>query len=230
MKQIRVSNLKYFILLIVAIILIYYTIGYSWLLSTILTVLVIIFLWKLISPSVYIIPSHRHNIVSLDISGNSKSIRFVRNEAGKYIVSIFTPIYLREVEKRSKNKTATRLEGGGIKVGWEMSDVPTYTTTGQHHTTVLQLPEMSEAKAVTLYLCLLLRAEKQTIFDTQETNAFLNWAYKNTKILTVLVGIIIWLFTSVSIGFIVARSSPTLPKTPPPPKNEQKTLIEDEKR
>jgi hypothetical protein len=38
--------------------------------------------WLLISPTIHYLPSTRHAVVSLDISGASKSIRFVRTNVG----------------------------------------------------------------------------------------------------------------------------------------------------
>ena len=88
-----------------------------WLGSLVFGLLCAFCVWRLVSPSVYFAPAKRHSVVSLDISGSTKSVRFCRTNLGTYIPCIFTPVMHKEVEKRTTNKTAQRLAGGGVKLG-----------------------------------------------------------------------------------------------------------------
>ena len=168
--------------------------------------------WCLISPSVYFAPAKRHSVVSLDISGATKSVRFCRTNLGTFIPAVFTPVLHRGVEKRTTNKTAERLAGGGVKLGWSLEDCNTYTNTGHYQSTVIEDLEFTLPAALVCYLCLLCRSDRDTIFDTQTLRQYLSWLQKRTYFAALLVSVVLWWCNGLQVLFWLINPSPTLPK------------------
>ena len=177
--------------------------------SLVLGLLCAFFVWRLVSPSVYFASAKRHSVVSLDISGATKSVRFCRTNLGTFIPAVFTPVLHRGVEKRTTNKTAQRLAGGGVKLGWELEDCNTYTNTGNYQSTVLEDLEFSLSAAIVAYLCLLVRSDKDTIFDTVTLRQYLTWLQKRTYLATALVSVLLWWCNGVQVLFWLLSPSPT---------------------
>ena len=183
-----------------------------WLGSLVFGLLCLFCVWRLVSPSVYFAPAKRHSVVSLDISGSTKSVRFCRTNLGTYIPCIFTPVMHKEVEKRTTNKTAQRLAGGGVKLGWQLEDCNTYTNTGHYQSTVIEDLEFTLPAAIVAYLCLLVRSDKDTIFDTVTLRHYLSWLQRKTYFAALLVSVVLWWCNGLQVLFWLISSSPTLPK------------------
>jgi hypothetical protein len=121
--------------------------------------------WLLISPTIHYLPSTRHAVVSLDISGASKSIRFVRTNVGSYIPAIYTPKTTKETIQTSTNNKLQKLDGGTIKVTSDVVQQDRFTYNGLYHKTVLDaLSLIWLAPFVCAAVCLY--AQKMILFLT----------------------------------------------------------------
>jgi len=105
-------------------------------------------LWQLVTPSVRWLPTTRHNVVSLDISGASKSIRFVRTNVGSYIPAIYTPKTEKTTIQTSTKSKLQKLDGGTIKVTSDVVSQDRFTYNGLYHKTVLDAFELDLAGAI----------------------------------------------------------------------------------
>jgi hypothetical protein len=111
--------------------------------------------WLLISPTIHYLPPTRHAVVSLDISGASKSIRFVRTNVGSFVPAIYTPKTDKTTIQTSTNNKLQKLDGGNIKLTSDVVAMDRFTYNGLYHKTVLDGFELDLAGAVCMCCCVL---------------------------------------------------------------------------
>ena len=170
--------------------------------------------WLLISPTIHYLPSTRHAVVSLDISGASKSIRFVRTNVGSFVPAIYTPKTTKETIQTSTNSKLQKLDGGTIKVTSDVVQQDRFTYNGLYHKTVLDGFELDLAGAVCMCCCLLVRSKNDTIFDAVTLKQYLTYLQPRIFVLVLLVRFVLVVANGVYFSFLLTNrfsSSPTLP-------------------
>jgi hypothetical protein len=170
--------------------------------------------WLLISPTIHYLPSTRHAVVSLDISGASKSIRFVRTNVGSFVPAIYTPKTDKTTIQTSTNNKLQRLDGGTIKVTSDVVAMDRFTYNGLYHKTVLDTFELDFAGAICMYLCVLVRSKQDTIFDAVTLRQYLTFLQPRIFVLVLLVRFVLTIANAVYFSFLLTNrfsSSPTLP-------------------
>jgi len=170
--------------------------------------------WLLISPTIHYLPSTRHAVVSLDISGASKSIRFVRTNVGSFVPAIYTPKTTKETIQTSTNSKLQKLDGGTIKVTSDVVSQDRFTYNGLYHKTVLDAFELDLAGAICMYLCVLVRSKNDTIFDTVTLRQYLTFLQPRIFVAVLLVRFVLTIANAVYFSFLLTNrfsSSPTLP-------------------
>ena len=170
--------------------------------------------WLLISPTIHYLPSTRHAVVSLDISGASKSIRFVRTNVGSYCPAIYTPKSDKTTVQTSTNSRLQKLDGGTIKVTSDVVQQDRFTYNGLYHKTVLDGFELDLAGAVCMCCCLLVRSKNDTIFDAVTLKQYLTYLQPRIFVLVLLVRFVLVVANGVYFSFLLTNrfsSSPTLP-------------------
>ena len=170
--------------------------------------------WLLITPTIHYLPSTRHAVVSLDISGASKSIRFVRTNVGSYCPAIYTPKTTKETIQTSTNSKLQKLDGGTIKVTSDVVSQDRFTYNGLYHKTVLDGFELDLAGAVCMCCCLLVRSKNDTIFDAVTLKQYLTYLQPRIFVLVLLVRFVLVVANGVYFSFLLTNrfsSSPTLP-------------------
>lgn len=170
--------------------------------------------WLLISPTIHYLPSTRHAVVSLDISGASKSIRFVRTNVGSYIPAIYTPKTDKTTIQTSTNNKLQKLDGGTIKVTSDVVQQDRFTYNGLYHKTVLDAFELDLAGAICMYLCVLVRSKNDTIFDTVTLRQYLTFLQPRIFVAVLLVRLVLMFANSLYFSFLFLgrfNPSPTLP-------------------
>ena len=170
--------------------------------------------WLLISPTIHYLPSTRHAVVSLDISGASKSIRFVRTNVGSYIPAIYTPKSDKATVQTSTNSRLQKLDGGTIKVTSDVVRQDRFTYNGLYHKTVLDAFELDFAGAICMYLCVLVRSKNDTIFDTVTLRQYLDFLMPRIFVAVLVVRFVLTIANAVYFSFLLTNrfsSSPTLP-------------------
>ena len=170
--------------------------------------------WLLISPTIHYLPSTRHAVVSLDISGASKSIRFVRTNVGTYCPAIYTPKSDKATVQTSTNSRLQKLDGGTIKVTSDVVRQDRFTYNGLYHKTVLDAFELDFAGAICMYLCVLVRSKNDTIFDTVTLRQYLTFLQPRIFVAVLLVRLVLMVANSLYFSFLFLgrfSSSPTLP-------------------
>jgi len=170
--------------------------------------------WLLISPTIHYLPPTRHAVVSLDISGASKSIRFVRTNVGSYIPAIYTPKTDKTTIQTSTNNKLQKLDGGTIKVTSDVVAMDRFTYNGLYHKTVLDSFELDLAGAICMYLCVLVRSKNDTIFDTATLRQYLTFLVPRIFVAVLLVRLVLMVANSLYFSFLFLgrfSSSPTLP-------------------
>jgi len=170
--------------------------------------------WLLISPTIHYLPSTRHAVVSLDISGASKSIRFVRTNVGSFVPAIYTPKTTKETVQTSTNSKLQKLDGGTIKVTSDVVAMDRFTYNGLYHKTVLDSFELDLAGAICMYLCVLVRSKNDTIFDTATLRQYLTFLVPRIFVAVLLVRLVLMVANSLYFSFLFLgrfSSSPTLP-------------------
>ena len=171
-------------------------------------------LWLLITPTIHYLPSTRHAVVSLDISGASKSIRFVRTNVGSYCPAIYTPKTTKETIQTSTNSKLQKLDGGTIKVTSDVVSQDRFTYNGLYHKTVLDAFELDLAGAICVWCCVLVRSKNDTIFDTVTLRQYLTFLVPRIFVLVLLVRFVLVVANGVYFSFLLTNrfsSSPTLP-------------------
>lgn len=170
--------------------------------------------WLLITPTIHYLPSTRHAVVSLDISGASKSIRFVRTNVGSYCPAIYTPKTTKETIQTSTNSKLQKLDGGTIKVTSDVVSQDRFTYNGLYHKTVLDAFELDLAGAICVWCCVLVRSKNDTIFDTVTLRQYLTFLVPRIFVLVLLVRFVLVVANGVYFSFLLTNrfsSSPTLP-------------------
>lgn len=170
--------------------------------------------WLLISPTIHYLPATRHAVVSLDISGASKSIRFVRTNVGSFVPAIYTPKTTKETIQTSTNSKLQKLDGGTIKVTSDVVSQDRFTYNGLYHKTVLDAFELDLAGAICMYLCVLVRSKNDTIFDTVTLRQYLTFLQPRIFVAVLLVRLVLMFANSLYFSFLFLgrfNPSPTLP-------------------
>lgn len=181
LQKLRNNNLLYF-----AASLLFAGCSY-WFASLICGLVALFFLWRLVMPTIYFAPAKRHAVVSLDLSGATKSVRFVRTNVGTYVPAIFTPNTDKKTVRQTTNRTAKKIDGGGYVLGWALVEQDQFTHSGTYKSIVIDDVELSLSAALVCYLCLLCRSDRDTIFDTVTLRAYLVWLQKKTYFAAALV-------------------------------------------
>lgn len=170
--------------------------------------------WLLISPTIHYLPSTRHAVVSLDISGASKSIRFVRTNVGSYIPAIYTPKTDKTTIQTSTNNKLQKLDGGTIKVTSDVVAMDRFTYNGLYHKTVLDGFELDLAGAVCMCCCLLVRSKNDTIFDVVTLRQYLTFLQPRIFVGVLCVRVVLAVANSLYFSYLFLgrfNPSPTLP-------------------
>jgi len=170
--------------------------------------------WLLISPTIHYLPATRHAVVSLDISGASKSIRFVRTNVGSFVPAIYTPKTDKTTIQTSTNSKLQKLDGGNIKLTSDVVAMNRFTYNGLYHKTVLDSFELDLAGAICMYLCVLVRSKQDTIFDAVTLRQYLTYLQPRIFLLVLLVRLVLMVANSLYFSFLFLgrfSSSPTLP-------------------
>ena len=170
--------------------------------------------WLLISPTIHYLPSTRHAVVSLDISGASKSIRFVRTNVGSYCPAIYTPKSDKTTVQTSTNSRLQKLDGGTIKVTSDVVQQDRFTYNGLYHKTVLDGFELDLAGAVCMCCCLLVRSKNDTIFDAVTLKQYLTYLQPRIFLGVLFVRVVLAVANSLYFSYLFLgrfNPSPTLP-------------------
>jgi hypothetical protein len=170
--------------------------------------------WLLISPTIHYLPPTRHAVVSLDISGASKSIRFVRTNVGGFVPAIYTPKTDKTTIQTSTNSKLQKLDGGTIKVTSDVVSQDRFTYNGLYHKTVLDSFEFDMAGAICMYLCVLVRSKQDTIFDAVTLRQYLTFLQTRIFVLVLVVRFVLTIANAVYFSFLLTNRftpSPTLP-------------------
>ena len=177
-------------------------------------VLAVVCVWLLISPTIHYLPPTRHAVVSLDISGASKSIRFVRTNVGSYCPAIYTPKSDKTTVQTSTNSRLQKLDGGTIKVTSDVVQQDRFTYNGLYHKTVLDAFELDFAGAICMYLCVLVRSKNDTIFDAVTLKQYLTYLQPRIFLGVLSVRVVLAVANSLYFSYLFLgrfNYSPTLP-------------------
>ena len=172
-------------------------------------------LWLLITPTIHYLPPTRHAVVSLDISGASKSIRFVRTNVGSFVPAIYTPKTTKETIQTSTNSKLLKTDSGGVKLTSDVVRMDSFTYNGLYHKTVLDSFEFDFAGAVCVYLCVLVRSKNDTIFDVVQLKKYLDFLQPRIFLGVLCVRVVLMVANSLYYAYLLTNRfnpSPTLPK------------------
>jgi hypothetical protein len=188
--------------------------------------------WLLISPTIHYLPSTRHAVVSLDISGASKSIRFVRTNVGSFVPAIYTPKTTKETIQTSTNSKLQKLDGGNIKLTSDVVAMDRFTYNGLYHKTVLDGFELDLAGAVCMCCCLLVRSKNDTIFDVVTLRQYLTFLQPRIFVGVLCVRVVLAVANSLYFSYLFLgrfNPSPTLPIGVDLPANGTNSVVVSEK-
>ncbi len=189
--------------------------------------------WLLISPTIHYLPPTRHAVVSLDISGASKSIRFVRTNVGSFVPCIFTPKTDKNTVQTSVNSKLQKTDSGGVKLTSDVVQQDRFSYNGNYHKTVLDSFEFDMAGAVCIWCCVLVRSKNDTIFDAVTLKQYLTFLQPRIFLGVLSVRVVLAVATSLHFGYLLLckfGSSPTLPKEVDLPANGTNTVVVSEKQ
>ena len=189
--------------------------------------------WLLISPTIHYLPPTRHAVVSLDISGASKSIRFVRTNVGTYCPAIYTPKSDKTTVQTSTNSRLQKLDGGTIKVTSDVVQMDRFTYNGLYHKTVLDGFELDLAGAVCMCCCLLVRSKNDTIFDVVTLRQYLTFLQPRIFVGVLCVRVVLAVANSLYFSYLFLgrfNPSPTLPIGVDLPANGTNSVVVSEKQ
>jgi len=189
--------------------------------------------WLLISPTIHYLPSTRHAVVSLDISGASKSIRFVRTNVGSFVPAIYTPKTTKETIQTSTNSKLQKLDGGNIKLTSDVVQMDRFTYNGLYHKTVLDGFELDLAGAVCMCCCLLVRSKNDTIFDVVTLRQYLTFLQPRIFVGVLCVRVVLAVANSLYFSYLFLgrfNPSPTLPIGVDLPANGTNSVVVSEKQ
>ena len=170
--------------------------------------------WLLVSPTIHYLPATRHAVVSLDISGASKSIRFVRTNVGSFVPAVYTPKTTKETVQTSTNSKLQKLDGGTIKVTSDVVSQDRFTYNGLYHKTVLDTFEFDFAGPLCMYVCVLVRSKQDTIFDVVQLRQYLDFLMPRIFVGVLIVRMVLMVANSLYFSFLFLGRftySPTLP-------------------
>ena len=167
-------------------------------------------LYLLITPTIHYLPATRHAVVSLDISGASKSIRFVRTNVGSFVPAIYTPKTTKETIQTATNSKLQKLDGGNIKLTSDVVAMDRFTYNGLYHKTVLDAFEVDLAGAVCLWCCVLVRSKNDTIFDAVTLKQYLTYLQPRIFVGVLCVRVVLAVANSLYFSYRFTPS-PTLP-------------------
>ena len=188
--------------------------------------------WLLISPTIHYLPATRHAVVSLDISGASKSIRFVRTNVGSFVVCIYTPKTTKETIQTSTNSKLQKLDGGNIKLTSDVVAMDRFTYNGLYQKTVLDSFELDLAGAICVWCCVLVRSKNDTIFDTAQLKKYLDFLVPRIFVGVLIVRVLLTFANSLYFSFLFLgrfNPSPTLSGGGSKAKNPTNTVVVSEK-
>ena len=171
-------------------------------------------LWLLITPTIHYLPPTRHAVVSLDISGASKSIRFVRTNVGSFVPAIYTPKTTKETIQTSTNSKLLKTDSGGVKLTSDVVRMDSFTYNGLYHKTVLDTFEFDFAGALCMYVCVLVRSKQDTIFDVVQLRQYLDFLMPRIFVGVLIVRMVLMVANSLYFSFLFLGRftySPTLP-------------------
>ena len=174
----------------------------------------VVCVWLLITPTIHYLPPTRHAVVSLDISGASKSIRFVRTNVGSFVPAVYTPKTTKETVQTSTNSKLQKLDGGTIKVTSDVVSQDRFTYNGLYHKTVLDTFELDFAGALCMYVCVLVRSKQDTIFDVVQLRQYLDFLMPRIFVGVLIVRMVLMVANSLYFSFLFLGRftySPTLP-------------------
>jgi len=190
-------------------------------------------LYLLITPTIHYLPATRHAVVSLDISGASKSIRFVRTNVGSYIPAIYTPKTDKTTIQTSTNNKLQKLDGGTIKVTSDVVQQDRFTYNGAYHKTVLDAFEFDLSGAVCVWCCVLCRSKNDTIFDVVALRQYLTYLQPRIFLGVLSVRVVLAVANSLYFSYLLFTrfsSSPTLSKGGDVVPNPTNTVMVSEKQ
>ena len=188
--------------------------------------------WLLVSPTIHYLPATRHAVVSLDISGASKSIRFVRTNVGSFVPCIYTPKSDKTTVQTSTNSRLQKLDGGTVKVTSDVVQQDRFTYNGLYQKTVLDGFEFDFAGAVCVYLCVLVRSKNDTIFDVVQLKKYLDFLQPRIFLGVLCVRVVLLVANSLYFSYLFLgrfNPSPTLSGGGSKAKNPTNTVVECEK-
>mgnify|MGYP000988743987 CR=1 FL=1 len=189
--------------------------------------------WLLVSPTIHYLPATRHAVVSLDISGASKSIRFVRTNVGSFVPAIYTPKTTKETVQTSTNTKLLKTDSGGVKLTSDVVQMDRFTYNGAYHKTVLDAFELDFAGAVCVYLCVLVRSKNDTIFDVVQLKKYLDFLQPRIFLGVLCVRVVLMVANSLYYAYLLTNRfnpSPTLPKGGDVVPNPTNTVMVSEKQ
>ena len=190
-------------------------------------------LYLLITPTIHYLPATRHAVVSLDISGASKSIRFVRTNVGSFVVCIYTPKTDKTTVQTSVNSKLQKTDSGGVKLSSDVVQMDRFSYNGLYHKTVLDTFELDLAGAICMYLCVLVRSKQDTIFDAVTLKQYLTYLQPRIFLGVLCVRMVLMVANSLYFSFLFLgrfNPSPTLPKEVDLPANGTNTVVVSEKQ
>lgn len=171
-------------------------------------------LYLLITPTIHYLPATRHAVVSLDISGASKSIRFVRTNVGSFVVCIYTPKTDKTTVQTSVNSKLQKTDSGGVKLSSDVVQMDRFSYNGLYQKTVLEGLELDFAGALCMYVCVLIRSKNDTIFDTVTLKKYLNFLVPRIFVGVLIVRGLLMFANSLYYAYLLTNRftpSPTLP-------------------
>lgn len=189
--------------------------------------------WALVSPTIHYLPATRHAVVSLDISGASKSIRFVRTNVGSFVPAIYTPKTDKNTVQTSTNTKLLKTDSGGVKLTSDVVQMDRFTYNGAYHKTVLDAFELDLAGAICMYLCVLVRSKNDTIFDAVTLKQYLTYLQPRIFVGVLCVRVLLTFAKSLYFSFLILgrlNPSPTLPKGGDLPANGTNTVVVSKKK
>jgi len=158
--------------------------------------------WLLISPTIHYLPSTRHAVVSLDISGASKSIRFVRTNVGSFVVCIYTPKTDKTTVQTSVNSKLQKTDSGGVKLSSDVVQMDRFSYNGLYQKTVLEGLELDFAGALCMYVCVLIRSKNDAIFDTVQLKKYLDFLVPRIFVGVLIVRVLLTFAKSLYYSFL----------------------------
>ena len=163
-------------------------------------------LWLLVSPTVQYLPATRHSVISLDVTGASKSIRFVRTNTGTFMPAVFTPKTDKSTVQKSLNTKLQKIDGT-VKLSSDVVLLDTFTFNGNFHKVVLSDFETDTAGAMCMYLAVLAHSKDSSIFDTNELRKFFTYIQNRIFVPVLVVRFVLVLVSALHYAFLLSKRS-----------------------